>query len=85
MKCIECKLYDSNPLWNHCYLTDQDCFYTYDLCPYINDDYVCIIDCEALGIMKGAKISQDKNNNILMDVPIEKLNNTKYGVIKLKD
>lgn len=67
MKCIECKLYDINPLWNHCYLTDQDCFYTYDPCPYINDDYVCII------VLKCSFREQNKRIKVDGEWKIEKI------------
>ena len=58
MNCNECKLYESNPIWNKCNLIDAECFYTYDSksCPYINDNYICIINCEPLGLVKGKNI-----------------------------
>ena len=59
MNCNKCKLYEDSPLWNRCNLIDAECFYTYNdskPCPYIDDDYICIINCEPLGLVKGEDV-----------------------------
>lgn len=53
MKCFDCQLYESNPIWNRCNLTGFDCFYPTDNCEFMNDDYIVLIDCKGLGLKKG--------------------------------
>ena len=55
MRCGNCQFNHRSCYWNRCDLTESEYYHEYydEPCPYIDDNYIFIKDCEEMGFVKG--------------------------------